>query len=312
MIWWWLIFTAVFISMLTVDLLMRKKDHIIGMKEALLWSAFFVGVAMVFNVVVYLWYDHEKAIQFLTAYLIEKALSIDNIFVFIMIFAYFKVPPEYEHKVLFWGVLGAIVMRAIFIFAGLAIIEMFHWVLYIFGGFLIITGIKMAIKDDNEVHPEKNPVLKLFRKLVPVTKDYHGHDFFIKRGKMLAATPLFVVLIMIETTDLIFALDSIPAVLAISRDSFIVYTSNIFAILGLRALYFALAGLMKLFRFLNYGLALILVFIGVKMLLPEEYKIPIFYVLTMIMTVLSISIVLSLLIPEKTGQSGASGDPSNN
>jgi tellurite resistance protein TerC len=272
---------------------------VIKIKEALLWSGIFIGVALIFNVLVYIWYDHEKAFQFLTAFVIEKALSVDNIFVFLMLFTYFRVPQQYEHKVLFWGILGAIAMRAVFIFAGIALIQMFHWILYIFGVFLIITGLKMAFKSDEEIHPDKNFVLRLFRKFVPVTKNYQNGHFFIRQGKYFAATPLFVVLIAIETTDLIFAIDSIPAVLAISSDPFIVYTSNIFAILGLRALYFALAGFMKLFQYLHYGLSLILVFIGVKMLLPEEYKIPIPIVLGLIVGILTLSILVSIWLPKK-------------
>ncbi len=299
MIWWWIFFTLVFIVLLVVDLLLHRKDHVINIKEALLWSGIFIGVALIFNAFVYVWYDHEKAFQFLTAYVIEKALSVDNIFVFLMLFTYFRVPQQYEHKVLFWGILGAIVMRAVFIFAGIALIQMFHWILYIFGVFLIITGLKMAFKSDEEIHPDKNFVLRLFRKFVPVTKDYQNGHFFIRQGKYFAATPLFVVLIAIETTDLIFAIDSIPAVLAISSDPFIVYTSNIFAILGLRALYFALAGFMKLFQYLHYGLSLILVFIGVKMLLPEEYKIPIPIVLGLIVGILTLSILVSIWFPKK-------------
>ncbi len=299
MIWWWLFFGIVFLGLLFVDLILRRKDHVINIKEALLWSGIFIAVALIFNVFVYIWYDHEKAFQFLTAYVIEKSLSVDNIFVFLMIFTYFKVPQQYEHKVLFWGIMGAILMRAIFIFAGIALLQMFHWILYVFGVFLIITGAKMAFKSDEEIHPEKNFILRLFRKFVPVTKDYQNGHFFIRQGKYFAATPLFVVLIAIETTDLIFAIDSIPAVLAISSDPFIVYTSNIFAILGLRALYFALAGFMKLFQYLHYGLSLILVFIGVKMLLPEEYKIPIPVVLGLIVGILILSILLSLWLPKK-------------
>lgn len=299
MTFWWLFFGVVFTVLLVVDLLLHRKDHVIHIKEAVIWSGIFILVALVFNVFVYIWYDHEKAFQFLTAYVVEKSLSVDNIFVFLMIFTYFRVPPKYEHRVLFLGILGAIVMRAFFIFAGITLIQMFHWILYVFGVFLIFTGIKMALKSDEEIHPEKNVILKLFRKFVPVTQDYREGHFFVREAKRLAATPLFVVLIAIETTDLIFAVDSIPAVLAISNDPFIVYTSNIFAILGLRALYFAVAGFMKLFGYLHYGLSLILIFIGIKMLLPEEYKIPVPIVLGIIMFILLAAVLASVWFPKK-------------
>jgi tellurite resistance protein TerC len=231
--------------------------------------------------------------------LLEKSLSVDNIFVFIMIFAYFRVPALYQHKVLFWGILGALIMRAIFIAAGVTLIQQFHWVIYIFGAFLVLTGIKMATQKDKEIHPEKNPVLKLFRRFMPVTERYEDSRFFVKKGRRWFATPLFVVLLVVETTDVIFAVDSIPAILAITIDPFIVYTSNVFAILGLRALYFALAGIMQLFHYLAYGLAAILVFVGIKMLLADIYKLPIAVALGVVAGILLISVVASLLRPRR-------------
>lgn len=294
MTFWWIFFGVVFTVLLTVDLLLHRRDHVIRTKEALIWSVIFIIVALIFNVFVYIGYDHEKAFQFLTAYIVEKSLSVDNIFVFLMIFSYFGIPPQYEHRVLFWGIIGAIVMRAIFIFSGVALIQMFHWILYVFGFFLIITAIRMAWKSNQAAHPEKNIVLKYFRRFFSVTTNYRNGHFWVKENQRWYATPLFVILLTIESSDLIFAVDSIPAVLAISHDPFIVYTSNVFAILGLRALYFALAGFMKLFAYLHYGLSAILAFIGVKMLLPEEYKPPIPVVLVIIVTLLLLSILFSL------------------
>jgi len=229
-------------------------------------------LALLFALGVYSWYGPQSALEFLTGYLIEKSLSVDNIFVFVLIFSYFKVPSRYQHKVLSWGILGALVMRVLFIFAGIALLQRLHWIIYVFGALLILTGIKMATEKDKEIHPDKNPVLKLFRRLVPVTEDYHADRFFVKQVGHYAATPLFIVLLVVETTDIIFAVDSIPAILGITMDPFIVYTSNVFAILGLRALYFALAGVMRLFHHLHYGLSAILVFVGAKMLLADIYK----------------------------------------
>jgi tellurite resistance protein TerC len=239
------------------------------------------------------------ALEFLTGYLIEKALSVDNLFIFLLIFSYFRVPGEYQHKVLFWGILGALLIRAVFIVAGIALIERFHWLIYIFGAFLIVTGIKMLRSGDEEIHPERNPVLRLFRRLMPVTEQYEGDRFFVRRMGRQFATPLFIVLLMVETTDVIFAVDSIPAILGITTDPFIVYTSNVFAILGLRAIYFALAGLMQLFHYLKYGLCAILVFVGLKMLLADFYKIPVAIALGAIVLVLGVSILASVLWPEK-------------
>jgi tellurite resistance protein TerC len=250
-------------------------------------------------VVVYFWRGGETALQFLTGYLIERSLSVDNLFVFLMIFSYFRVASQYQYKVLFWGILGALIMRALFIATGVALLNTFHWIIYVFGAFLIIIAVKMAFEKEKEIHPEKNPVLLLFRKLMPVTKNFEGGSFFIRKGGKSFATPLFVVLLVIETTDVIFALDSIPAILAITTDPFIVYSSNVFAILGLRALYFALAGVMELFHYLNIGLSVILAFVGVKMLLSRVYEIPVSVALGVVALTLVISILTSLMFPQK-------------
>jgi len=242
---------------------------------------------------------HEKALQFVAGYLIELSLSVDNLFVFLLIFSYFKVPERYQHTVLFWGVLGALVMRALFIFAGIALLQRLHWIIYVFGALLILTGIKMAMEKDKEIHPDKNPVLKLFRRLVSVTEDYHADRFFVKQVGHYAATPLFIVLLVVETTDIIFAVDSIPAILGITMDPFIVYTSNVFAILGLRALYFALAGVMRLFHYLHYGLSAILVFVGAKMLLADVYKLPVGVALGVIAGILLLAVIASVIRPHQ-------------
>ncbi|MHB9107686.1 MAG: TerC family protein [Armatimonadota bacterium] len=306
-IYLWIGFNLFVLCMLALDLgVIHRRDHVIKFREALAWSGFWIALALGFNVLVYLWRGPEVGLQFLTGYLIEKSLSVDNIFVMLMIFTYFRVPALYHHKVLFWGILGALVMRAIFIVAGVALIEQFHWMIYLFGAVLIFTGVKMALEKDKKLHPEKNPVLCWFRRCMPVTKDYVQGRFFVLQDGRRWATPLMVVLLLIETTDLIFAVDSIPAILAISRDPFIVYTSNVFAILGLRSLYFALSGMMHRFHYLHYGLAVILVFVGGKMLLTEVFKIPIVVALGVVMGVLAISIIASLLTsspaPRQTDQ----------
>ncbi|MCS6861713.1 MAG: TerC family protein [Abditibacteriales bacterium] len=295
----WGLFNLFVLAMLALDLgVFHRKAHEVKFKEAIAWSIVWIALALVFNVVVYVWRGSEAALQFLTGYLIEKSLSVDNIFVFLMLFTYFSVPGHLQHRVLFWGILGALVMRAVFIVTGVTLIKKFHWTVYVFGAFLILTGIKMARSKDKEIHPERNPVLQLFRRFVPVTKDFVKDKFFVKQEGRVWATPLFVVLLVVETTDLIFAVDSIPAILAITTDSFIVYTSNVFAILGLRALYFALAGVMKLFHYLHYGLSVVLVFVGVKMLLADVYKVPIAASLSFIASVLAVSIVVSMLRPQ--------------
>jgi len=295
-IWLWVGFTIFVLGMLALDLgVFHRSAHAVSLKEAGIWSAVWISLALVFNAIVYAFMGHEVGLQFLTGYLIEKSLSVDNIFVFVLIFSYFSVPAIYQHRVLFWGIFGALVMRAILIATGAALIERFHWVIYIFGAFLVFTGIRMAFHKNEELHPEANPVVKLFKRFMAVVPEYHGQKFFVRHMGKLAATPLFVVLLLVESTDLVFALDSIPAIFAITTDPFIVYTSNVFAILGLRAMYFLLAGVMDKFRYLKIGLSIVLVFVGVKMLLPTiGYKIPIEWSLAVIALVLTVSVLASL------------------
>lgn len=293
-------FSAFVLGMLALDLgVFHRKSHEVTVKEALVWTAVWICLAMLFNLFVYYYFNKETALEFFTAYLVEKSLSIDNIFVIIMIFSYFNVPPSYQHKVLFWGILGALVMRVIFIFAGIELIHKFHWLIYIFGGFLIITGARMIFGEDKPMNPEKNPIVKLVRKMFPVTESFENDKFFVKRSHKLWATPLFIVVVLIEATDLIFAVDSIPAIISISEDPFIVYTSNVFAILGLRSLYFALAGIEKYFTYLKYGLATILAFVGIKMVIADFYKIPVEISLIIISFLLAISMIASVLVKRK-------------
>jgi tellurite resistance protein TerC len=297
---WWISFGILILGLLTLDIgVFNRRAHEVRLREALLWSAFWIILALIFNMVVYFLKGPESAVQFFTAYLVEKSLSVDNLFVFLMIFTFFQVPQKYQHKVLFWGILGALVLRFVFIIAGIALITKFHWTMYIFGGILIYSGFEMIKEKDKEIHPEKNLVIKLFRKIMPVTKTYLEGKFFVKQEARWFATPLFIVLLAIETSDVVFAVDSIPAVLAISQDSFIVFTSNIMAILGLRALYFALAGVMRIFHYLHYGLALILMFVGLKMTLTEFYKISIYESLLVIFFILTVSIITSAIAPKK-------------
>jgi len=301
----WGAFLLFVILMLALDLgVFHKKAHIVGIKEALIWSSIWIALALLFNLGVYIYYDHVKAFEFFAAYVVEKSLSVDNLFVFVMLFSYFNIEPKYQHKILFWGIIGALVMRAIFIFAGLALISSFHWIIYIFGVFLIFTGAKMFFQKYHAPNPEGNILVKYFKKIFPVTEKMHDGKFFVKIDSKTFATPMFVALLIVEFSDLIFAVDSIPAVLAISQDSFIVFTSNVFAILGLRALYFALAGIIKYFYYIRYSLAIILVFIGIKMMITDFYKIPVIYSLLFILLVLSLSILLSLII--KRGQKSMS------
>ena len=295
-IWLWIGFSVFVLAMLALDLgVFHRKSHTVSMREALTWSGVWITLALLFNAGIWYWKGSTKGLEFLTGYVVELSLSVDNLFVFLLIFGYFKVPAQYQHKVLFWGILGALVMRAIFIGAGIALIQKFHWIIYVFGGILVISGLKMAFEKDKEVHPEKNPMLRLFRRFMPVTSEYHGGSFFVKQSRLWVATPLFIVLLMLETTDLVFAVDSVPAVLAITTDPFIVYTSNVFAILGLRSMFFALAGVMKLFHYLHYGLAAVLVFVGGKMLLAGYYKIPTLASLLVIIGLLAVAVVASLL-----------------
>jgi len=292
----WVAFNVFVLGMLALDLaVFHRKAHSVSLREALAWSIVWIALSLIFNLGIYYFWGQEKALEFLTGYLIEKALSVDNLFVFIVIFSYFSVPAMYHHRVLFWGILGALIMRAIFIAGGVALLSSFHWMVYVFGGFLILTGIKMLFAGDEGVHPEKNPVLRGLRRLMPVTGEYHGQSFFIRDQGRLWATPLLLVLVVVETTDVIFAVDSIPAILAITTDPFIVYSSNVFAILGLRALYFLLAGVLDKFRYLKVGLSLVLCFVGIKMLLADVYKIPIGLSLAAVAGILALSMLASLV-----------------
>lgn len=295
------LFNLFVIVMLLLDLgVFHRKAHEVKIKEALLWSLFWIALSLLFNLVLYFWLGHEAALQFLTGYLIEKSLSVDNLFVFLLLFSYFKVPAKYQHKVLFWGILGALIMRGILIVSGAALLARFHWVGYLFGLFLLVTGVRMAFqKEVAEVYPERNVAVRILKKFMPVTAGYHEAKFFVKVEGRRFATLLFVVLLIVETTDLLFAVDSIPAIFAITTDPFIVYTSNVFAILGLRALYFALAGIMNLFHYLKIGLSVVLAFVGVKMLIVDIYPLPIGISLAVVGGVLLVSVLASILWPKK-------------
>ncbi|MGL4650577.1 MAG: TerC family protein [Caldilineaceae bacterium] len=307
-IWLWVGFLVFVFAMLAIDLgVFHRKAHAVTVREAGIWTVVWISLSLLFNLGIYFWWDTlvpasgytngEASVAFLTAYIIEKSLSVDNIFVFVMLFTYFAVPAAYQHRVLFWGVLGALVMRGVLILAGSALIMRFEWVLYIFGAFLIFTGIRMAISNDEEMEPEKNPVVRWVRRFIPLTDDYDGQRFLTRRNGVLMATPLLLVLVVVETTDLVFALDSIPAIFAVTQDPFIVFTSNVFAILGLRSLYFLLAGMMDKFHYLKLGLAAVLTFVGVKMVTAEWFHISTGLSLAVVATVLTISIVASLLFP---------------
>jgi tellurite resistance protein TerC len=292
----WLGFTVVVLALLALDLgVFNRKAHVISPKEAGVWVAVWVALATAFGAGLYALRGPGPALEFFTGYLIEYSLSMDNIFVFVLIFSYFAVPATYQHRVLFWGILGALVMRAAMILAGAALIKQFHWVMYLFGAFLIVTGVRMALHRDEEVHPERNPLIRLARRVLPVTADYEGKRFFVRRGGALLATPLFVVLLMVESTDLVFAVDSIPAIFAVTTDPFIIYTSNVFAILGLRSLYFLLHGAVAQFHYLHFALAAVLTFVGVKMVLADVYPIPILASLLVIVTLLGLGVAASLV-----------------
>jgi tellurite resistance protein TerC len=300
-LWLWVGFNVFVLLMLALDLgVFHRKAHVVTFKESISWTVVWVTLAMIFNLGIYHYMGPQKGLEFFTGYIIEKSLSVDNVFVFALLFSYFAVPALYQHKVLFWGILGALVMRATMIFLGAALIAKFHWIIYVFGVFLILTGIKMIVKREEEIHPEKNPLVRWFKKFMPVTNDYRGDKFFVRENGIRMATPLFVVLLLVEFTDLIFAVDSIPAIFAVTRDPFIVYTSNVFAILGLRSLYFALAGVMDKFHYLKIGLGVVLTFVGIKMLLGHtEWKIDTNVSLLVIVSVLATSVVVSLLRPKK-------------
>lgn len=310
-IWLWLGFNVFVLAILALDLgVFHRKAHAISIKEATIWSLIWISLAMAFNLVLYFFWDKissesaysnsEAALTFFTGYLIEKSLSIDNIFVFVLIFTFFAVPAAYQHRVLFWGIIGALIMRGTLIAVGAALLKEFHWVIYVFGGFLVFTGIRMALHRNEEMHPEQNPLVKLLRRVMPVTKNYEDDKFFIRRAGKWMATPLFLVLLLIESTDLVFAVDSIPAIFAVTEDPFIVYSSNVFAILGLRSLYFLLAGVVDKFHYLKLGLSVVLVFVGVKMLLVDIYKIPVGLSLGIIFSILAVSIAASLWRARRT------------
>ena len=304
-IWLWVGFNVFVLAMLALDLgVFHRKSHAVSGREALIWSAVWISLSLIFNVLIYFFWDRmmpdslytnrEAALAFFTGYLIEKSLSVDNIFVFILIFSFFAVPAAYQHRVLFWGILGALVMRGTLIAVGAALLKEFHWIIYVFGAFLIFTGIRMALHRDEELHPEKNPVVKFFTRFMPVTKTFEGDKFFVRHAGQLMATPLFLILLIVESTDLVFAVDSIPAIFAVTQEPFIVYTSNVFAILGLRALYFLLANVMDKFQYLKIGLSAVLTFIGVKMVIVDFYHIPIGVSLAVVAGILTVSILASL------------------
>lgn len=295
-IWLWIGVIAFILGMLAIDLLVfQKETHEVEMREAIAWSAVWITCGLAFGGVIWVIGGSKPAGEYIAGYLIEKSLSVDNIFVFALVLSYFAVPPKLQHRVLFYGVLGALVMRAMFIVVGATLLEQFHWMIYLFGGFLILTGVRMARHGDVEVHPEKNPLLRLLRRVIPLTPDYRGDKFFVREGVRRYATPLLAVLVVVETTDVVFAVDSIPAIFAVTKDTFIVFTSNAFAILGLRALYFVLAGAMGRFVYLKLGLATVLVYVGIKMVVSETYKIPIGISLGVIAVILAVSIVASLI-----------------
>jgi len=303
--WLWVGFNALVLLMLALDLgVFHRKAHAVSIKEATIWSVVWISLALTFNAGIYFFMGKDPALEFLSGYLIEKALSVDNIFVFVLIFSYFKVPSEYQHRVLFWGVLGALAMRAVLIFVGASLISTFHWILYLFGAFLVITGIKMATQKHEAMDPGNSFIVKLVRKFMPVSDKYDGQKFMtIQNGKRFA-TPLLLVLVLVEASDLLFAVDSIPAIFAVTHEPFLVYTSNVFAILGLRSLYFLLAGVVDKFRFLKLGLAAVLSFVGIKMLIVDLYKVPTPISLLVIFLIIMTSVVASLMIPEKKEPEG--------
>jgi TerC family integral membrane protein len=303
LILFWILFNLFVLAMLALDLgVFHRRAHEVKFREALAWSGMWIALAAAFAGAVYFWHGHTAALEFVTGYIIELSLSVDNLFVFLLIFRYFRVPGEDQHRVLFWGIIGALIMRAIFILLGVGLIRQFHWIVYLFGAMLVYSGIRLLPAESSEIHPEKNPVLRVFRRWVPITTNYQAGKFFV-RQPTLFATPLLVVLLVVETTDVLFAVDSIPAVLAITLNAFIVYTSNVFAILGLRSMYFALAGMMEVFHYLHYGLSAVLIFVGAKMLLSHYYQIPTSLALAVVAGVLLISVLASVIHPERKHKS---------
>ncbi len=302
----WIGFNLFVLAMLAIDLgVFNRKTHVVSTREASIWVTVWVTLALLFGGILYVLRGYQSALEYFTGYVIEYSLSMDNIFVFVLIFSYFAVPASYQHRVLFWGILGALVMRGVMIVAGAALIKQFHWIIYIFGAFLIFTGIRMARHKDEEVHPERNPLIRLVRRRLPVTENYEGSHFFVRRDGVLMATPLFIVLLMVESTDLIFAVDSIPAIFAVTTDPLIVYTSNVFAILGLRSLYFVLRGAVDKFHYLKPALAAVLTFVGLKMVLTDVYKVPIVASLLVIVSLLGIGIVASLIRTRRLDRAAA-------
>ncbi len=302
----WIGFTVIVLVLLFLDLgVFHREAREVSRKEAGIWSLVWIGLSLVFNAGIYYTSGSEPALEFLAGYLIEKSLSVDNIFVFLLIFSYFSVPLAYQHRILFWGILGALVMRGIFIAVGATLLHHFHWVMYVFGAFLVFTGIRIAVSNETESDPEDNPAIRLLRRVLPVTDKYEGQHFFVRHQGRLFATPLLVVLVSVESTDLIFAIDSIPAIFAVTDDPFIVYTSNVMAILGLRALYFLIAGVLDLFVYLRYGLGVVLSFVGVKMVLVDVYHIPIGLSLGVIALVLTVTIIASLVFPPAESEGSA-------
>jgi len=311
-IWPWIAFNLFVIVMLAIDLgIFHRKAHTVSLKEALTWSGVWISLALIFNVGLYVLRGPDPALQFFTGWLIEKSLSVDNIFVFVLLFSFFSVPSAYQHRVLFWGILGALIMRGILIAVGAVLLEQFHWILYVFGAFLIFTGIRMGLQKETNVDPEKNPLLTLARRIIPVTRDYEQDRFIVRRAGMLMATPLLLVLLVVESTDLVFAVDSIPAVFAVTRDPFIVYTSNVFAILGLRSLYFVFANVIDKFTYLKLGLSVILTYVGVKMLLADIFPIPTFLSLAIIALVLAAAIVASIMRARRINEKSETSQAEN-
>ncbi|MGB8065668.1 MAG: TerC/Alx family metal homeostasis membrane protein [Candidatus Sulfotelmatobacter sp.] len=302
MFYFWILFNLFALGMLVLDLrVFHRPGHVVGFRGALGWSALYVALAAAFAAILYFWQGQQSALEFVTGYVLELSLSVDNLFIFLVIFNYFAVPEQQQHRVLFWGVIGALLLRGIFIGAGVGLILHFHWVLFLFGALLIYSGIRVCIMGEHQIDPSANPVVKAFRSWMPVIEDYHGGRFFLRNAQdkgRLYATPLLIVLLVIETTDVLFAVDSIPAILAITLNAFIVYTSNVFAILGLRSLYFAVSGLIKIFRFLHYGLGVVLVLVGLKMLASDYFRVPIVATLSVVAAILLVSVALSVAFPE--------------
>ena len=302
MFYFWILFNLFALGMLVLDLrVFHRPGRVVGFRGALGWSAMYVALAAVFAAILYFWQGQQSALEFVTGYVLELSLSVDNLFIFLVIFNFFAVPEQQQHRVLFWGVVGALVLRGIFIGAGVGLILRFHWVLFLFGALLIYSGIRVCVMGEHQIDPSANPVVKAFRSWIPVTEDYHGGRFFLRNAQdhgRLYATPLLIVLLVIETTDVLFAVDSIPAILAITLNAFIVYTSNVFAILGLRSMYFAVSGLIKIFRFLHYGLGVVLALVGLKMLASDYFRVPIVATLSVVAAILLVSVALSVAFPE--------------